>query len=50
MVFGGNHKQFCMAEERRSTQDFPSTELGDAVATNTTTTTSIKTTNTEELV
>lgn len=39
MVFGGNHKQFGMAEEGRSSQNFPSTELGCAVAASTTATT-----------
>lgn len=53
-VFGGSHKKFGMAddtaEEGRSSQNFPSTELGCTFATNTTTTTARIKTTTKELV
>lgn len=49
MVFGANHKQFGMVEEGRSRQNFPSSELGCAVATNPRTTTTSTETPTKEL-
>lgn len=53
-VFGGSRKKFGMAEdtaeEGRSSQNFPSTELGCTFATNTTTTTASIKTTTKELV
>lgn len=48
--FEGNHTWFGMAEEGRSSQNFPSIELGWAVAATIMTTTSgIKTTTTKDL-